>query len=386
MENFVFHNPVRIIFGREIIPQIGAEVSAEAKKVLLLYGQGSIKKNGIYEQVCESLKSAQIAWIDCPGISPNPTITQVREGVALCRENHLQAVLAVGGGSVIDAGKAICAGVCYEGDVWDGFAKKATWNQAIPLYTLLTLSATGSEMNGATVISNQELQTKASFYSSGIFPKASFIDPSLQNSLPLEQTIFGAMDMMAHVLEFYFNGTPNTDLQDYFAEGLMKTILKQLDLVLQNPHNYEARAQLVWAGTLALNGLNGAGRGTGDFSSHRIGHALSACYNLTHGATLSIVMPAWMRYVYKNDIPKFARFGREVFGFKGSDEDTASKGIHAFQEWIRKMGLPLSLVDVGIRMEAIHSIARNPSIPYPLGKIMPLSIEDVEGILRLSNY
>ncbi len=386
MENFVFHNPVRIIFGRDIIPQIGKEISVEAKKVLLLYGQGSIKKNGIYEQVCDSLKKTQMEWVDCPGISPNPTITQVREGIALCRENHLQAVLAVGGGSVIDAGKAIAAGVCYEGDVWDGFAKKATWNQAIPLYTLLTLSATGSEMNGAAVISNLELQTKASFYSSGIFPKASFIDPSLQRYLPPEQTIFGAMDMMAHVLEFYFNGTQNTDFQDFFAEALMKTILKQLDLVLEDPDNYEARAQLVWSGTLALNGLNGAGRGVGDFSSHRIGHALSACYNLTHGATLSIVMPAWMRYVYKNDISKFARFGREVFACEGSEEDLASKGIHAFQEWIRKLGLPLSLVDVGIRMDAIQGLARNPSIPYPLGKLMPLNVEDVEGILRLSNY
>jgi alcohol dehydrogenase len=386
MQNFVFHNPVRIIFGKDVVSQLGGEVFSEAKKVLLLYGQGSIKSNGIYDQVCMSLKEAGIEWIDFPGIKPNPSITHVRSAIALCRQNGLQAVIAVGGGSVIDAGKAICAGVCYDGDVWDGFAKKATWNEALPLYTVLTISATGSEMNGASVISNQELQTKASFYSSGIFPRASWIDPSFQSSLPVGQTIFGAMDMMAHVLELYFNGTDNTDIQDYFAEGLMKTILKHLDIVLEDPGNYEARAQLVWAGTLALNGLNGAGRGPGDFSSHRIGHAISACYDLTHGATLSIVMPAWMRYVYKHDIPKFARFGREVFGFKGSDEDTASKGIHAFQEWIRKLGLPLSLVDVGIRMEAIPFIARNPSIPYPLGKLMPLSIEDVEGILRLSNY
>jgi alcohol dehydrogenase len=386
MENFVFHNPVRIVFGKDIISQLGAEVSHEAKKVLLLYGKGSIKRNGIYEQVCASLKEAGIEWMDFPDIKPNPTIAQVRAAIDQCRQNGLKAVVAVGGGSVIDAGKAICAGVCYEGDVWDGFLKKVFWDEALPLYTVLTISATGSEMNGATVITNEATSTKASFYSKGIFPKISFLDPSMQYSLPQKQTIYGAMDMMAHVLEFYFNGATDTEVQDYFAEGLMKTIMEKLEILLDEPDNYEARAQLVWCGTLALNGLNAAGRGKGDFSSHRIGHAISAVYDMTHSETLSIVMPAWMRYVYKQHSAKFARFGREVFGLQGSEADLASRGIQSFQEWIRKLGLPLSLVDAGIRMEAIAELAKNPSIPYPLGTIQTLVQSDVEGILRLSNY
>ncbi len=385
MKNFIFHNPVRIVFGKEIIPTLSSYM-ARNEKVLLLYGKGSILNNGIYDQVTQSLKQAGITWKDFAGIKPNPTLSQVRSAIAICRQENIKAVVAVGGGSVIDAGKAIAAGACFDGDVWDGFLKKISWPQALPLYVVLTISATGSEMNSAAVVTNEETQAKMSFYSPGTFPKVSFLDPTLQYTLPEKQTIYGAMDMMAHVLEFYFNGTPDTDVQDYFSEGLMKTIMKHLDIVLNHPKNYESRAQLVWAGTLALNGLNAAGRDKGDFSSHRIGHALSACYDLPHAETLSIVMPAWMRYVYKQDIPQFARFAREVFGLQGSENDLASKGVQAFQDWVRKLGLPLSCVDVGIRMDAIPSLANNPSIPFPLGTLKPMQSEDVESILRLSNY
>jgi alcohol dehydrogenase YqhD (iron-dependent ADH family) len=306
----------------------------------------------------------------------------------LCKDENIEAVVAVGGGSVLDSAKVIAAGSLFQNDIWDCFGpqKKYTLLDALPVYTVLTISATGSEMNSTAVITNDELNTKMSFYSDAVYPIASFIDPDYQKSLPAKQTIYGAIDIVCHVMENYFNGKPSTEMQDYLAEGIMHVIFEKTSILLKNPDDYEARAQFAWAGTLALNGLNSAGRGFGDWSTHRIGHAISALYDFPHALTLAIVLPAWMKYCYKNDIEKFDRFGREMYQLTGDKENVASEGIFRFQQWIMDLGIKTSLIDQGIRIDEIKKIANNQSIPYPLGKLKTLYSDDVENILHLTNY
>lgn len=388
MENFVFHNPTKIYFGKSILKQLGAEVAKKARRVLFLYGRGSIKSNGVFEQIVDTFKENNLFFKEFSGIKPNPLLSDVQSAIAICKEENLEAIVAVGGGSVLDSAKAIAAGALFQNDIWDCFGKqnKYTILDALPIYNVLTISATGSEMNSAAVITNDETKAKLSFYSEAIFPVASFIDPEIQKSLPRDQTIYGAIDIICHVMENYFNGVPATEMQDYLAEGIMKVVMEKCPLLLEDPSNYHARAQFAWAGTLALNGLNSAGRGTGDWSTHRIGHAISAIFDFPHGLTLAIVLPAWMKYCYKNDIEKFARFGREIFNLMGDTDKIAIEAIFKFQQWILNMGIKTTLIDNGIRIEEINKISSNLSIPYPLGKLKTLDRQDVENILHLSNY
>lgn len=388
MENFVFHNPTRVLFGKNIVKQLGQEVVKKARRVLFLYGKGSIKGNGIYDQIVESLKECNIFYIEYSGIKPNPLLSDVRKAISICKEENIEAIIAVGGGSVLDSAKVIAAGSLFQNDIWDCFGpqKKYSILEALPVFSVLTISATGSEMNSTAVITNDEQNTKLSFYSDAVYPTASFIDPDYQKSLPSKQTIYGAIDIICHVMENYFNGYPSTEMQDYLAEGIMQVIFKKTSILLDDPDNYEARAQFAWAGTLALNGLNSAGRGLGDWSTHRIGHSISALYDFPHALTLAIVLPAWMKYCYKNDINKFSRFGREIYNLTGDSEKVASEGIFRFQQWIIDLGIKTSLIDHGIRIDEIKKIANNQSIPYPLGKLKTLNISDVENILHLTNY
>jgi hypothetical protein len=388
MENFVFHNPTKIFFGKDIVKQLGTEIVKKARRVLFLYGKGSIKENGVFDQIVETLTENNIFFKEYSGIKPNPLLSDVKKAIEICKNENLEAVLAVGGGSVLDSAKVIAAGSLFQNDIWDCFGpkKKFTILDALPIYSVLTISATGSEMNSAAVITNDESNTKISFYSDAVYPTASFIDPEFQKSLPPKQTIYGAIDIICHVVENYFNGKPSTEMQDYLAEGIIKVIMEKTPILLSNPENYEARAQFAWAGTLALNGLNSAGRGLGDWSTHRIGHAVSALYDFPHALTLAIVLPAWMKYCYKNDIEKFARFGREIFHLTGDLEKVAPMGIFKFQQWILDLGIKTSLIDHGIRIDEINKIANNPSIPYPLGKLKTLDSNDVENILHLTNY
>jgi alcohol dehydrogenase YqhD (iron-dependent ADH family) len=388
MENFVFHNPTRIFFGKSILKQLGTEVAKKSRRVLFLYGKGSIKQNGVFEQIIDTLKDNNLFFVEYSGIKPNPLLCDVRKAISICKEENLDSIVAVGGGSVLDSAKAIAAGALFQNDIWDCFGpqKKYTILDAIPIYNVLTISATGSEMNPTAVITNDETNEKLSFYSDAVYPLASFIDPDIQKSLPRKQTIFGAIDIICHVMENYFNGISGTDIQDYLAEGIMKVIIEKTPLLLENPDDYQARAQFAWAGTLALNGLNSAGRDVGDWSTHRIGHAISAMFDFSHGLTLAIVLPAWMKYCYKNDVEKFARFGREIFHLSGDNEKVAIEGIFKFQQWIQDMSIKTSLIDNGIRIDEIDKIAINSSIPYPLGKLKILKEEDVKNILHLSNY
>lgn len=388
MEDFIFQNTTKIYFGKYVLPELGNEVAKKAKKVMLVLGSGKIKDNPSYFDTLTSLREQSIEVIEYTGILPNPSLSLIQQAIERSRQERVEAVVALGGGSVIDAAKAIAAGNLFQGNIWDCFGHQRLYKilHALPIYCVLTLSATGSEMNGTAVVTNDEKQVKASLYSDAIYPTASFIDPSYQLTLPERTMQYGAVDIFCHIAEQYFNQLIVSDVSDALSEGIMRTVIQRTLDIMKEPSSYEPRAQIAWAGTMALNGLPGLGRGPGDFSSHRIGHALSALYHLPHGLTLAIILPAWMRYVYKEAIPRFAQFGRQVFQLAGADEEVASKGILALQNWIRSLGISPSLVDQGIRIDEVKGIVNNESIPYPLGKLKVLERNDVENILHLTNY
>lgn len=387
MNNFVFHNPTKIIFGKGTISEIGKEIkTAGIKKVLLVYGGGSIKKNGVYDAVIKSLRENGIDWVEVSGVVPNPVLSKVHEGVEVAKKEKVEAVLAVGGGSVLDSGKAIAAGFYYDGDIWDAYIGKYTINKALPLFTVLTLSATGSEMNGNSVVTNEKTKQKFAFSSPHAYPRVSIIDPTVQFSLPRNQIANGAVDIITHVLENYFDSTRDTEVQDRISESLVKTVINNTEKILQDPEDYEARAQFAWCGTLALNGLTGAGKSGGDWATHRIEHSLSALYGIAHGTGLAIISPAWMRYTYKEYPEKFARFAEEVFGItEGTVEEKAIKGIEALKAWYKKIGAPVSLRDANIPEEDIEKILENVCmLELPLGNLKKLYKNDIREILKLA--
>lgn len=291
MNAFRFQNPTALIFGKGTVEQLGTEVAKYGKRVLFVYGGGSIKKTGLYDRVREQLAHIGAEVVELPGVEPNPRLTTVKKGIELCRQHGLDFILAVGGGSVIDASKAIAAGVPYEGDVWDFFMRKAAPQTALPLGTVLTLAATGSEMNGGSVVTNWEEKRKRSFGSIHTFPKFSILDPTLTFTVPRDHTVNGIVDMMSHVFEQYFSHTPDTPLQERFCESILKTVIEQAEVVLTNPENYEARANLMLCGTYALNGGMISVGMQGDWATHAIEHEVSAVYDIPHGAGLAIIFP-----------------------------------------------------------------------------------------------
>jgi hypothetical protein len=386
VNNFVFHNPTKILFGKGTITEIGKEIRDRGiRKVLFLYGGGSIKKNGVYDTIIKSLKDNSVEWVEVSGVVPNPVLSKVHEGVEVAKREKVEAVLAVGGGSVADSGKAIAAGFYYDGDIWDAYVGKYNITKALPLFVVLTLSATGSEMNGNSVITNEKTKQKFAIRNA-VYPTVSIIDPSVQFSLPKQQVAYGAVDIITHVLENYFDHTRDTEIQDRISESLVKTVINNTKKILQNPYDYEARAQFAWCGTLALNGLTAAGKSGGDWASHRIEHSLSALYGIAHGAGLSIISPAWMKYVYKEYPEKFLRFAEEIFGIsEGSDEEKILKGIDSLKNWYKKIGAPISLKDANIPKEDIEKILENVCmLPLPLGNIKKLYKDDIREILKIA--
>ncbi len=380
MKDFVFHNPTKLIFGRWKIAEIGKDLKKDGmKKVLFVAGGGSIKRNGVYEQTVESLKNNGIEWVELWGITPNPRLSKVHEGIELAREQECDAVLAVGGGSVIDASKGIAAGIPYEGDVWD-FYTGGPPSEVHPIYAILTISATGSEMNGNSVVTKDDTLEKKGMHGAPLTnPRTSIIDPSVQFSLPKEQTVYGAIDAITHVAEFYFNGSKELDFPDRLCESLIKTIIDSTDILLENPKDYDARAELAWSATMALNGMTAVGRGRGDWASHQIEHALSALYDIAHGAGLAIVLPAVLEYNMDIHRDKMEQFGERVFGVKEDAEQVLAKLRGLYRRW----GAPVSLKDAGIPENDIRKIASNGSIGYPIGHPKKIVKEDVEKILAL---
>ncbi|WP_040212520.1 iron-containing alcohol dehydrogenase [Clostridium polynesiense] len=385
MLNFKFYNPTKMIFGKDTIKSIGDHVSSYGiTKVLLLYGKGSIFKNGVYDTVTKSLKEHDIEYVEVTGVKANPVVSKVREAIKVMRENDTEAIIAIGGGSVIDSAKAASAGFYYTGDVWDFFERSEEVKRALPIFTVLTISATGSEMNSGGVITNEEQQKKWSFGSPLLYPLVSIVDPSIQSSLPSIQTAHGAIDALSHVFELYFGGTSHTDMMDELSEGIIRTIIKHTPVLLKEPDNYVSRCELAWCATLGLNGINGTGR-AGDWSSHSIEHSVSVLNDIAHGSGLAIVMPAWMKYVQHKAVDKFARFGEKIFNItEGTKEEIGLQAIEKLRDFYKSLGAPITLKEAGVKREDIEFIAGNASILEPLGTLMPLYKEDIRKILEIA--
>jgi alcohol dehydrogenase YqhD (iron-dependent ADH family) len=387
VRNFVFQNKTKIIFGRDTEEKVGKEIKRLGKqKVLFHYGGGSIKRFGLYDKVVKHLKQEGIEFVELGGVKPNPSLRLVKEGINLCEKEKVDFILAVGGGSVIDSSKAIAAGVPYEGDVWDFYDNKAQIKEALPLGVILTLPAAGSEASDSSVITNEERKLKRGTGSPLIRPTFSILNPEITFTLPPYQTAAGITDMMAHIMERYFTQERNVDLTDHMCEAVLKTIIKNAPLVLENPEDYNARAEIMWAGTLAHNGLLDTGR-LGDWGTHMIEHELSALYDLTHGAGLAIIFPAWIRYVYKAYPEKMLRFFHNVFDVEAVFDDPhymIEEGLKRLKNFYRSIGMPVSLKDAGIKDNRFEEMAEKCTVFGPVSNFVKLEKSDVIEIYKLA--
>lgn len=386
MQDFIFHNPVKIIFGKGKTQAIGEEARKYGKKALLLYGKGSIKKNGIYDRVTSSLQKAGVDWTDCSGVKSNPTLSFVIEGIRIFKKFQLDSIIAVGGGSVIDTAKAIAAGVKYDGDVWDFCLKKAFVQNAIPIAVVLTLAASASEMNSGCVITNEKTMQKLGMGGEPLYPKVSILDPENTYSVPQHYTMYGAVDILVHVLEPYFNySAPYTPIQDRLVEAIVKTVLEEAPKLEKKPNNYSARANLMWAATLGLNDITSAGVGCTGFPCHMMEHALSAIYDIAHGAGLAIVLPAWMKYSYKKNTTKFAQLAERIFSIRDEDiQVKAYKGIKALEEWFKGIAVPIRLSEIDISKDDIPKIAKNALTQAKLWHLKEYPLEVIKEVFGLS--
>ena len=355
MNTFTYYNPTRIEFGRDKENDIGKMIAEQGiERLLLVYGTGSIKKNGLYNRVVESLKTAGIVYEELNGVVSNPLLSRVQDGIDIIKAHKLEAVLGVGGGSVVDSAKAIAAGALYGGNVWNFFIQKASITEALPVYAIMTLAATASEMNGNSVVMNDMTKQKYSIASVLINPKISIINPELMMTVTPEYLAYSATDIIAHTIEVYFTATDHPHFQSRLVESIIKTVIETTEILLKDPLNYDARAEFAWASTQALNGLTSSGTGGGSFPNHMIEHALSALFNIAHGAGLSIVIPAWMKWYKEKNLHQFERFAKEVFGL-----NTADEGINTLEKWFNAIGAPTTLEEANIPREQISEIAEN---------------------------
>jgi alcohol dehydrogenase YqhD (iron-dependent ADH family) len=384
MQNFIFENPTKIIFGQGQIKRIGAEIKPFGRKVLMVYGEGSIRKNGIYDQVTASLKEAGLSVVEFPGVKSNPLLSHTVKGIALARQEAVEVILAVGGGSVIDTAKTIAVGVKAEHDLWDYFTRKQAIKGALPILTVLTISASASEMNPAAVMTRDEGAQKFSIRSMHIQPKTSILDPTVLYTLSPAYSAYSAVDAISHMLEGYFNNTaPDSLLQDRLVEGLMKTIMESTEIILKNPTHYPARAMLMWSATLAFNGLTSAGMGMISLPVHMIEHSLSALYDVPHGAGLSILTPGWMHNAADKNPQRFARLAREIFAVREQDERAAAlAGIGRLKAWFAGIGSPTSLTEVGIAEKDIEGITENAFTLAQVWQLKDYTREVISDILR----
>lgn len=387
MNAFQFYNPTHIVFGEGTADRVGELTARYGKTVLLVYGSGSVKKTGLLDRTLGSLAEAGITVHELPNIEPNPRLTTVNKGISICREHGVDFILAVGGGSVIDAAKAIAAGTLYEGDVWDFYTRKAVVQQALPLGTILTLSATGSEMNGGTVVTNWEEKQKQSFVSPHTYPKFSILDPTLTYTVPRNHTVYGSVDIMSHVFEQYFSLTPNTPLQERFCESILQTVIENVQIAIEKPDDAAARANLMWCGTMALNGGQISVGMANDWASHGIEHEVSAIYDIPHGAGLAVIFPNWMKYVYKQRVDRFVQYAQRIWGITGegmTDDEIALAGIQATRDFFTQIGAESRLADFGIGEENLDRMAEEAVQYGNIGSFKSLGKDDVRAILALS--
>lgn len=388
MENFNFICPTKIIFGKGTENRVGEETKKYSKKVLFVYGSGSIKKTGLYDKVVKSLSENNVEYIELSGVKPNPRLSLVYEGINKCRENDIDFILAVGGGSVIDTAKAIAVGVLYDGDVWDFFLGKAEIKKALPVGVILTLAATGSEASDSAVITNEDGWYKKGIHSDLIRPQFAIMNPELLYTLPAYQTAAGAADIMAHIMERYFTNVKNVDLTDRLCEATLKTVINNVPKLIEDPTDYDARAEVMWAGTIAHNGLLDTGR-IGDWASHRIEHELSAIYDIAHGAGLAIIFPAWMKYVYKHDLDRFVQFAVKVWDVDLTYTDReaiALEGIKRLENFFRSIGLPVTLKDANIPYDKFAEMANKCTSngTATVGQFVKLGKEDIINIYNIA--
>lgn len=385
MQNFVFYNPTKIIFGRNTTPTIGPETAAWGKRCLLVYGSGSIKNNGIYDSVINALQEAEVTVIEHGGVRSNPLLSHVREGIARAKAEKVKVIVAVGGGSVLDSAKAICAGAMVEHDVWKFFSGKKSIKQALPLTTVPTLAASGSEMNSGMVITNDETNEKFGFGNRKLYPKTSILDPETTFSVPPDYTAYGAVDAVSHVLEFYMTTEdPSTPVQDRLMEGLIRNAMDSCDRCLEDPHDYQARADLMWTATLALNGLTAAGLGRVGFPMHMIEHSLSALYDVPHGAGLSMIIPGWLRWHSIRNTRKIIQLGERIFDFQlRGMEPSAYATIKILENWFSRINSPIRLAEYDIQPADIPAIAENALKLAKIWRLDQYTREDIEGILSL---
>ncbi len=387
MENFSFAHPTRVYFGRGVHTEAGQRISAFGKKVLLHYGGGSIKRSGLYDRICASLREAGVEWVELPGVQPNPRLSLVKEGIRLCREQGVEAILAVGGGSVIDSAKAIGVGTLYEGDVWD-FCMGKTPERMLPLGVVLTIPAAGSETSRSCVITNEEGMWKRGIDGEAIRPSFALMDPELTYTLPPYQTACGAVDIMAHILERYFTNVENVDLTDRLCEAALCAVIRNTPLALAQPDAYAPRAEIMWAGSLAHDDLLSTGR-IGDWASHQMEHELSALYDVAHGAGLAVMIPAWMKFCVRTNPDRFVQFAHRVMAVPMDFEqplNTAAQGIAALERFFRSIGMPTTLAELGADPKDIPLMAdkckRGPN--GTTGNYVPLTRDDVEAIYHLA--
>ena len=391
MNNFTFYAPTLFAFGDGEEKNTGALVRRfGGTKVLLVYGGGSVKKNGAYDAVTASLAQAELPYVELSGIQANPRSGKVYEGIELCRKEGVDFLLALGGGSVIDTAKAIGFGAGYDGDFWDFFTGKVPIETTLPVGAVLTISAAGSEGSNSCVITQEKGNLKwGSPKTDVIRPKFAVLNPRFTCSLPAYQTSSGAVDMLAHIMERYFSNTPDVALTDRLCEALMKTILDAAPKALADPNDYAARADLMWAGMLAHNDTCGVGRQQ-DWASHQIEHELSAFYDCAHGAGLAVVLPAWLTYVLPHNPMRLAQFAVRVFGCEmdfAAPERTAREGIRRLRDFFRSLGMPVTLAEIGAKEADIPAMAAHRAEKpggFPFGGFVKIQSADMEAILRLA--
>ena len=386
MENFTYRSPTKIIFGKGTENRVGTETVKYGKKVLLHYGGGSIKKYGLYERVLKSLKDAGMEVIELGGVQPNPRLSLVKKGIDMCRREKVDIILAVGGGSAIDSAKTIASGVPYDGDVWDFFAGKAELKEIIPVGVVLTIPASGSESSNSSVVTNEDGMYKKGFTSELLRPEYAILNPENTFTLPQYQTACGSTDIMAHIMERYFTTVKNVELTDRLCEAALKTVINNTYEVLREPDNYAARAEIMWTGSIAHNNLLGTGR-IGDWAPHKIEMEISGLYDLAHGAGLAIIFPAWMKYVYKNDIERFAQFAARVWNVEpdfNDTEKTAFSGIEKLENFFKEIGMPATLKEANIPYDRLEEMAEKCTEMGPVGNFIKLDRNDVLKILEIA--
>lgn len=353
MENFSYYTPTRVVFGRAAEEQIGELVKAQGcGKVLLHYGGGSAERSGLLGRIRQSLDQAGVSYVSLGGVVPNPRLSLVYEGIDLCRREGVDFLLAVGGGSVIDSAKAIGYGVADGGEVWELYEKKRRAKGCLPIGTVLTISAAGSEMSNSSVITNEDGWLKRGYNDDISRPKFAVMNPELTMTLPKYQTASGCVDIMMHTMERYFNQSGNMELTDGISEHLIRTVMKNARILMDEPDNYAARAEVMWAGSLSHNGLTGCGTDGGDWASHQLEHELGGMFDVAHGAGLAAVWGSWARYVMDARPERFAQFAVNVMGAEpgADDTETALRGIQAMESFYRAVGMPVCVKDMGIEM------------------------------------